>query len=184
MRTHIGSMQMRFCLYNHMNWILIQRVANLQKLFAPKKILDPTLKVRHDSPTDSHADDTPLTIEDLLNEFENFTALEMDNMDMEGTREIHALWKEKDASGQKKRRKTGQLYGRRRQCKTDVAFDAKKSRTYLDVVINRYSLHFQLDTGADITLISRRSWKSIGLSTLEPTIILENGRRNADGDRW
>ncbi|VDM77434.1 unnamed protein product, partial [Strongylus vulgaris] len=43
----------------------------------------------------SHADDTPMKIEDLVNECENFTALKMDNTDMEGTHDVHAVWKKK-----------------------------------------------------------------------------------------
>ncbi|VDM74675.1 unnamed protein product [Strongylus vulgaris] len=84
----------------------------------------------------SDAEDTPMTIEDLANECENFTALKMDNTDMEGTHDIHAAWKKK------------------------------------------------LDTGADITLLSRRAQKRIGTypGTLHHTC--ENRRRNSNGDRW
>ncbi|KAL6731116.1 hypothetical protein Aduo_002021 [Ancylostoma duodenale] len=39
--------------------------------------------------------DSALSIEDLVTECENFTALKMDNIDMEGSHEIHAVQKKK-----------------------------------------------------------------------------------------
>ncbi|KAL6731140.1 hypothetical protein Aduo_002043 [Ancylostoma duodenale] len=42
---------------------------------------------------DTHAEDSALSIEDLVAECEDFTALKMDNPDMEGSHEIHAVQK-------------------------------------------------------------------------------------------
>ncbi|VDM65094.1 unnamed protein product [Strongylus vulgaris] len=60
---------------------------------------DPTLRefcLRMIRRLDSHAEDTPLTIEDLVNELKNFTTLKMDKTDMEGIHNIHAVWKKSE----------------------------------------------------------------------------------------
>ncbi|KIH46293.1 hypothetical protein ANCDUO_23655 [Ancylostoma duodenale] len=88
---------------------------------------------------------------------------EMDNTDMEESHEIHAVQKKKVKRRSYRRKKS--------QCKKVVTFAAENARTYLDVTIRGRSLRFQLDTGADITLISRRTWKKIGRPTLETCIM-------------
>ncbi|KAL6731115.1 hypothetical protein Aduo_002021 [Ancylostoma duodenale] len=51
-----------------------------------------------------------------------------------------------------------EIYRRKKsQCKNVVIFAAGNAPTYLDVTIRGRSLRFQLDTGADITLIYRRT---------------------------
>ncbi|KHJ88656.1 reverse transcriptase, partial [Oesophagostomum dentatum] len=69
---------------------------------------------------------------------------------------------------QKKSRRKRSHRREKNQCKNVVSFAAENARTYLDVNIRGRSLHFLLDTGADITLISRRTWKRLGSPTLEP----------------
>ena len=66
----------------------LQFVAGLQ---------DPSLRdvrLRMIRRLDAHTE-TPITIEDLVSECENYTASKMDNTDMEGTRDVHAVWKKK-----------------------------------------------------------------------------------------
>ncbi|KAK6735150.1 hypothetical protein RB195_018375 [Necator americanus] len=141
---------------------------------------------------DTHTEDAPLTIEDLVADCENFTALKMDNTDMEGNHDIHVVQKKNvkcfncggpnyrstcpllsSNTGQKMRQKPRRRFNRRRksQCKNVVTFAAENARTYLDVNIRGRSLRFQLDTGADITLVSRRTWKKLGSPPLEPCIM-------------
>ncbi|RCN28269.1 hypothetical protein ANCCAN_25988 [Ancylostoma caninum] len=105
---------------------------------------------------DTHAEDSALTIEDLVAECENFTALKMDNTDMEGSHEIHAVQKKKvkcfncggphyrstcpllsSDTGQKMRQKPRRRSYRRKrsQYKNVVTFAAENARTYLDVTI-------------------------------------------------
>ncbi|CAD6200376.1 unnamed protein product, partial [Caenorhabditis auriculariae] len=51
-----------------------------------------------------------------------------------------------------------------------VAFsDIEDARTYLKVDIDGFCTELQVDTGADITMISRQTWNSIGSPALEPT---------------
>ncbi|KAK6761497.1 hypothetical protein RB195_022533 [Necator americanus] len=64
------------------------------------------------------------------------------------------------------------------QCKNVVTFAAENAGTYLGVNIRGRSLRFQLDTGADITLVSCRTWKKLGSPPLEPCIMPVN---TADG---
>ncbi|KAK6741763.1 hypothetical protein RB195_009559 [Necator americanus] len=40
---------------------------------------------------DTHTEDAPLTIEDLVAEYEDFTALKMDKKDMEGSHDVHVV---------------------------------------------------------------------------------------------
>ncbi|EPB67305.1 hypothetical protein ANCCEY_13605 [Ancylostoma ceylanicum] len=128
---------------------------------------------------DAHGEDTPLTIEDFVAECENFTALRRDNTDMEGCHDIHAVQKKKvkcggphyrstcpllsTDTGQKMRQKSRRRSYRRKrsQCKNVVIFATENARTYRDVTIRGRSLRFQLDTGTDITLISRQTWKEL-----------------------
>ncbi|KAK6761919.1 hypothetical protein RB195_022856 [Necator americanus] len=121
---------------------------------------------------DTHTEESPLTIEHLVAECENFTALKMDNTDMEGSHDIHVVQKKNvkcfncgrphyrstcpllsSSTGQKMGQKPRRRSNRRRkgQCKNVVTFAAENARTYLDVNIRGRSLRFQLDTGADIT---------------------------------
>ncbi|KAK6738459.1 hypothetical protein RB195_020516 [Necator americanus] len=142
---------------------------------------------------DTHTEDAPLTIEDLVAECENFTALKMDNTDMEGSHDVHVVQKKNvkyfvecglphyrstcpllsSSTGQKMGQKPRRRSNRRKksQCKNVVTFAAKNARAYLDVNISGRSLRFQLDTGADITLVSRRTWKKLGSPPLEPCIM-------------
>ena len=142
---------------------------------------------------DTHSEDVPLTIEDLVAECENITALKMDSTGMEEGQDIHAVQKKtvkcyncggphyrstcpllSSNTGQKMRQKSHRKRSHRRernQCKKVVSFAAENARTYLDVKIGGRSLNFLLDTGADITLISRRTWKRLGSPTLEPCVM-------------
>ncbi|KAK6761499.1 hypothetical protein RB195_022534 [Necator americanus] len=61
-------------------------------------IQDPSLRevrLRMIRRLDTHTEDTPLTIEDLVAKCENFTALKMDNTDMEGSHDVHVVQKKK-----------------------------------------------------------------------------------------
>ncbi|EYB87968.1 hypothetical protein Y032_0254g296 [Ancylostoma ceylanicum] len=138
---------------------------------------------------DAHGEDTPLTIEDFVAECENFTALRRDNTDMEGCHDIHAVQKKKvkcggphyrstcpllsTDTGQKMRQKSRRRSYRRKrsQCKNVVIFATENARTYRDVTIRGRSLRFQLDTGTDITLISRQTWKELVCPPLEPCVM-------------
>ncbi|VDM73641.1 unnamed protein product [Strongylus vulgaris] len=62
----------------------LQFVAGLQN----PTLLEVRLRMIH---RDSQADYTSLTIEDLVNERENFAALQADSTEMEGTHDIHAV---------------------------------------------------------------------------------------------
>ncbi|KHJ98404.1 hypothetical protein OESDEN_01612 [Oesophagostomum dentatum] len=138
----------------------------------------------------THTDEMPLTIEDLVAECENITALKMDSTGMEESQYIHAVQKRKvkcyncrgphyrstcpllsSKTGKEMRQKSQRKRSHRRernQCKKVVSFAAENARTYLDVTIRGPSLHLLLDTGADVKLISRRTWKRLGSPALEP----------------
>ncbi|KAK6745964.1 hypothetical protein RB195_012210 [Necator americanus] len=109
---------------------------------------------------DTHTEDAPLTIEDLVADCENFTALKMDNTDMEGSHDIHVVQKKNvkcfncggphyrstcpllsSSTGQKMRQKPRRRSNRRKksQCKNVVTFAAENARTYLDVNIILYA---------------------------------------------
>ena len=116
---------------------------------------------------DTHAEDTPLTIEDLVNECENYTALKMDNTDMEGARDIHAVWEKKikcfncagphkrsecprllSAKRKKRKEAVTQTHGyQKKRCKKVVAFSAENARTYFDVTIQGCPI------GSNLTLV-------------------------------
>ncbi|KAK6739427.1 hypothetical protein RB195_008112 [Necator americanus] len=136
---------------------------------------------------DTHTEDAPLTME--VAEWENFTALKMDNTDMEGSHDVHVLHKKNvkcfncggphyrstcpllsSSTGQKMRQRPRRRSNRRKksQCKNVVTFAAENARTYLDLNIRGRSLRLQLDTGADITLVSHRTWKKLGSPPLNP----------------
>ncbi|KAK6761331.1 hypothetical protein RB195_022407 [Necator americanus] len=70
---------------------------------------------------------------------------------------------------QKTRRRSNRH--KKSQYKNVVTFAAGNARTYLDINIRGRSLRFQLDTGADITLVSRQTWKKLGSPPLEPCIM-------------
>ena len=117
----------------------------------------------------------------------------MDSTGMEEGQDIHAVQKKtvkcyncggphyrstcpllSSNTGQKMRQKSRRKRSHRRernQCKKVVSFAAENARTYLDVKIGGRSLNFLLDTGADITLISRPTWKRLGSPTLEPCVM-------------
>ncbi|KAK6027623.1 hypothetical protein OSTOST_06346 [Ostertagia ostertagi] len=143
---------------------------------------------------DTQAEDAPLTIEDLVAECENFTALKMDNANMGTSHDVHAVQKKKvkcfkcggphyrnvcpllanqpKMSDQIPKKPRRQHYRRKRnQCKNIATFAAENARTYINVDVRGHSLRFQLDTGADITLISRRTWKKLGSPFLESCTI-------------
>ena len=52
-------------------------------------------------------------------------------------------------------------------------------RSLLDVPVNGINIRFQVDTGADITLVSESDWKSLGKPTLEKS---EYTVRDASGN--
>ncbi|KAK6761333.1 hypothetical protein RB195_022408 [Necator americanus] len=61
-------------------------------------IQDPSLRevrLRMIRRLDTHTEDAPLTIENLVAKCENFTALKMDNTDMEGSHDVHVVQKKK-----------------------------------------------------------------------------------------
>ncbi|EYC39147.1 hypothetical protein Y032_0673g1399 [Ancylostoma ceylanicum] len=60
----------------------------------------------------------------------------------------------------------------------NIAASAHGARTHLKVRINGHSTRLQLDTGADITMISRRAWEDMKLPKLYRSIIII---RTADG---
>ncbi|KAL6731139.1 hypothetical protein ANCDUO_05055 [Ancylostoma duodenale] len=84
---------------------------------------------------------------------------------------------------QKTRRRS--YRSKKSQCKKVVTFAAENARTHLDVTTRGHSLRFQLNTGADITLISRRTWKKLGCPTLEtcnmPVNTADGTPMNIDG---
>ncbi|VDO84060.1 unnamed protein product [Haemonchus placei] len=57
---------------------------------------------------------------------------------------------------------------KRNKCKNVAAFSAEHARTHINVDVRGHKLRFQLDTGADITLISRHTWRRLNLPPLEP----------------
>ncbi|PIO54458.1 hypothetical protein TELCIR_24179, partial [Teladorsagia circumcincta] len=139
---------------------------------------------------DTQAEDASLTIEDLVADCENFTALKMDNANMESSHDVHAVQKKKvkcfkcggphyrnvcpllanppKMSSQIPKKQRRQHYRRKRnQCKNIATFAAENARTYINVDVRGHSIRFQLDTGTDITLISRRTWRKLGSPLLE-----------------
>ncbi|KHJ85218.1 hypothetical protein OESDEN_15060 [Oesophagostomum dentatum] len=66
----------------------------------------------------------------------------------------------------------------RRKYKCNIPVSAQSARTYLKVHINGHPTRLQLDTGADVTMISRKTWEHIGSPTLDRSTILV---RTADG---
>ncbi|KAK6019330.1 hypothetical protein OSTOST_15039, partial [Ostertagia ostertagi] len=105
---------------------------------------------------DTQAEDAPLTIEDLVAECENFTALKMDNANMGTSHDVHAVQKKKvkcfkcggphyrnvcpllanmpKMSNQIPKKPRRQHNRRRRnQCKNIATFAAENARTYINV---------------------------------------------------
>uniref|UniRef100_W6NFE6 Gag-pol polyprotein n=1 Tax=Haemonchus contortus TaxID=6289 RepID=W6NFE6_HAECO len=134
---------------------------------------------------DTQAEDAPLTIEDLVAECENITALKVDNANMEGSHDVHAVQKNNvkcfKCGGphyktfcpllmkqSPKKPKRMQHRHKRNKCKNVATFSTEHARTYISVDVRGHKLRFQLDTGADITLISRHTWKKLGFIALEP----------------
>nr|CDJ92916.1 uncharacterized protein K02A2.6-like [Haemonchus contortus] len=134
---------------------------------------------------DTQPEDAPLTIEDLVAECENITALKMDNANMEASHGVHAVQKKKvkcfKCGGphyktfcpllmKQSPKKPKRMHHRhkRNKCKNVATFSGEHARTYINVDVQGHKLRFQLDTGADITLISRHTWKKHGFPTLEP----------------
>ncbi|KAK6025820.1 hypothetical protein OSTOST_08267, partial [Ostertagia ostertagi] len=136
-------------------------------------------------------------LDDFISECETFVTLRSDNRTME-TKEINAVIgrkpmnkqrhpkhvsfrrrsnsNEKEATRDKSnrrslsRRKTRATSSRRKfRCK-NVAVAAQDARTYMKVHINGQPARLQLDTGADITMISRKTWNKIGSPALSPGI--------------
>ncbi|EYC22303.1 hypothetical protein Y032_0017g3273 [Ancylostoma ceylanicum] len=66
---------------------------------------------------------------------------------------------------------------RKHRCK-NIAASAHGARTYLKVRINGHPTRLQLDTGADITMISRRTWEDMKSPKLDRSTITI---RTADG---
>ncbi|KAK6022742.1 hypothetical protein OSTOST_11546, partial [Ostertagia ostertagi] len=102
-------------------------------------------------------------LDDFISECETFVTLRSDNRTME-TKEINAVIgrkpMKKEASRDKSnrrslsRRKTRATSSKRKfRCK-NVAVAAQDARTYMKVHINGHPARLQLDTGADITMIS------------------------------
>nr|CDJ91782.1 gag-pol polyprotein [Haemonchus contortus] len=137
---------------------------------------------------DTQAENAPLAIEDLVAVCENITALKVDNANMEGSHDVHAVQKKKvkcfKCGGPHyktfcpllmkqslKKPKSIQLRHKRNKCKDVATFSAEHARTYVNVNVRGRKLRFHLDTGADITLISRHTWKELGFPHLEPYAI-------------
>nr|CDJ91861.1 Integrase domain containing protein [Haemonchus contortus] len=134
---------------------------------------------------DTQPEDAPLTIEDLVAECENITALKVDNANMEASHDVHAGQKKKVICSKcgephyktfcpllmkQSPKKPKRIHHRhkRNKCKNVATFSAEHARTYINVDVQEHKLRFQLDTGADITLISRHTWKKLGFPALEP----------------
>ncbi|KAK5980047.1 hypothetical protein GCK32_000148 [Trichostrongylus colubriformis] len=64
------------------------------------------------------------------------------------------------------RRKNRIKHKKQHRCK-QIAITPQDSRTFVNVCINGNLTRLQLDTGADITMISRKTWKSIGSPKLD-----------------
>ncbi|KAK6745963.1 hypothetical protein RB195_012210 [Necator americanus] len=107
---------------------------------------------------DTHTEDAPLTIEDLVADCENFTALKMDNTDMEGSHDIHVV--------QKKNVKCFNCGGPhyRSTCPLLSSSTGQKMRQKP----RRRSNRRKKSQCADITLVSSRTWKKLGSPPLEP----------------
>ncbi|KIH68274.1 hypothetical protein ANCDUO_01394 [Ancylostoma duodenale] len=145
-------------------------VANLQKLFASKKTLIrrryeclritcPPLTTSY-GPFRDYANTIKPVDEDAQLKELDYTALKT----LQSTCPLLSY----DTGQKMRQRPRRRSYHRKRsQCKNVVTFAAENARTYLDVTIRGRSLRFHLDTGADITLISRRTWKQLGCPTLE-----------------
>ncbi|XGW10498.1 hypothetical protein V3C99_012186 [Haemonchus contortus] len=134
---------------------------------------------------DTQPEDAPLTIEDLVAGCENITALKVDNANMEASHDVHAVQKKKvkcfKCGGphyktfcpllmKQSPKKPKRMHHRhtRNKRKNVATFSAEHARTYINVDVQGHKLRFQLDTGADITLISRHTWKKLGFPALEP----------------
>ena len=75
-------------------------------------------------------------------------------------------FKESHRSNGSRTKTNGQRHS---QCKNIVAKLSGDARRYLDITINGHLSRLQIDTGADITLISRSTWKDLGRPRLEPS---------------
>ncbi|PIO60823.1 integrase core domain protein [Teladorsagia circumcincta] len=76
-----------------------------------------------------------------------------------------------------KRRTRAKSSRKKFRCK-NVGVAAHDARTYMKVHINGQPVRLQLDTGADITMISRKTWNKIGSPALSPGI---TAVKTADG---
>ncbi|XGW34979.1 hypothetical protein V3C99_018765, partial [Haemonchus contortus] len=115
---------------------------------------------------DTQAEDAPLTIEDLVAECENITALKVDNANMEASHDVHAVQKKVKCfkcggphyktfcpllmKQSPKKPKRMHHRHKRNKCKNVATFSAEHARTYINVDVQGHKLRFQLDTGADI----------------------------------
>ncbi|XGW28165.1 hypothetical protein V3C99_008177 [Haemonchus contortus] len=144
-------------------------------------------------------------LDDFISECETFVTLRSDNRTME-TKEINAAHQRKpikkqrypkrvsfrdrsfcedqEATSDKRNRKSfstqrtrTKSLKRKLRCK-NVAITARDARTYMKVLINGEPTRLQLDTGADITMISRKTWRKIGSPILSQDIAIV---KTADG---
>ncbi|KAK6763294.1 hypothetical protein RB195_023847 [Necator americanus] len=171
----------------------------LETLQFVEELQDPSLREVCLRMLDTHVEEAKLTKEDLVSKCENFTALKMDDTDIEGSHDVYVVQKKNvkcfnsggphcrstcpllsSNTGQNMRQKPRRRSNRRKrsQCKNVVTFAAENAQTYLDVNIRGRSLRFQLDTGADIMLVSRRVRKKLESPALEACIMLV---KTADG---
>ncbi|VDO53234.1 unnamed protein product [Haemonchus placei] len=63
---------------------------------------------------------------------------------------------------------------------SNASANVSTTRMYVEVVVNKHSVGFLLDTGSDITLLNEDVWKKMGFPKLEKTNITV---KNASGDR-
>ncbi|VDP35503.1 unnamed protein product [Heligmosomoides polygyrus] len=83
------------------------------------------------------------------------------------SRERQPYWHSSSEKEDSPQHRSGSWRSRRNfRCK-NVSTTTQDARTYLNVHINGRPARLQLDTGADITMISRRTWKAIGSPTVE-----------------
>ncbi|KAL6727092.1 hypothetical protein ANCDUO_00737 [Ancylostoma duodenale] len=136
-------------------------------------------------------------LDDFINERETFVTLRYDNYTMEhkevnaahqrrpmekkrrpvrkmGTRNL-SFSKERNPHPQPSRKpipkKSRQFKKRRRRRCKQVAMTIPDARTYLQVHINGRQTRLQLDTGANISMVSHKTWEAIGSPELESTTI-------------
>ncbi|KAK6743719.1 hypothetical protein RB195_010799 [Necator americanus] len=117
---------------------------------------------------DTHTEDAPLTIEDLVADCENFTALKMDNTDMEGSHEAHVHFSP-PALGRRcdKNQEDDPTVAEKASVRT-LSPSPLRTLEPTSMSISGDVLYASSSTQA---LVSRRTWKKLGSPPLEPCIM-------------